>query len=398
MSKVGMENSKNPPPRVRVMTAVGAALLAAGAALGVSGVAFAGPAAPAPPVAAATVAGVTGGHLDWRPARSGGPVPSLEAGDGATVLKDGSVRFKAENGTYDTRSGAARVSYKGRVVLTYPEGEVTLRDPVAELGGTARPVLSAVVGPAGTGGEPSGQARAPRTPAATATGAAAETEIGELKTFGMPPQSAGRGVTWSEIPATLTAAGAGAFPSGQFAGADLGAVTVSLQHAGVPSGKGNQEVQAATTTPTTTPTSGSPTPTDGVTDPPSDCATPTPTDTGTGTGTPTTTPTSTSTDSNTGAMGLSAERRALATTTATTTATGTPTDTGSPSPTATDCTTPPADGGGGGNGDVADNGGDDSLPKTGGAIVPLVLAGAGLSATGGGVMVAARRRGLHARP
>ncbi|XVQ13113.1 HtaA domain-containing protein [Spirillospora sp. CA-255316] len=396
MSKVGMENSKNPPPRVRVMTAVGAALLAAGAAMGVSGVAFAGPAVPAPPVAPATVAGVTGGHLDWRPARPGGPAPSLEAGDGATVLKDGWVRFKAENGTYDTRTGAARVSYKGWVVLTYPGGEVTLRDPVAELGGTARPVLSAVVGPAGTGGGLSGQARAPRTPAATATGAAAETEIGELKTFGMPPRSAGRGVTWSEIPATLTADGAGAFPSGHFAGADLGAVTVSLLHAGVPSGKGDQEVRAAATTPTTTPTSGSPTPTGGATDPPSDCATPTPTDTGTGTGTPTTTPTTTSTGSNSGAMGLSAERRALATTTPTTTPTGTPTDTGSPTPTG--CTTPPPDGGGGGGGDTAGTGGGDSLPKTGGAIVPLVLAGAGLSATGGGVMVAARRRGLHARP
>ncbi|MFC5751764.1 HtaA domain-containing protein [Actinomadura rugatobispora] len=390
MSKVGTENSKNPPPRVRVMTAVGAALLAAGAALGVSGVAFAGPAAPAPPVAPATVAGVTGGHLDWRPARSGGPVPSLEAGDGATVLKDGSVRFKAENGTYDTRSGAARVSYEGWVVLTYPEGEVTLRDPVAELGGTARPVLSAVVGPAGTGGEPSGQARAPRTPAPTAT-AAAETEIGELKTFGMPPRSAGRDVTWSEIPATLTASGADAFPSGQFAGADLGAVTVSLLHAGVPTGTGSQEARAAATTPTTTPTSGSPTPTGSPTDPPSDCASPTPTDTGT----PTTSPTATSSDSSDGAMGLSAKRRALATTTASTTPTTTPTDTGSPSPTPTDCTTPPPDGGGG---DPADTGDDDALPKTGGAIVPLVLAGAGLSATGGGVMVAARRRALHTRP
>ncbi|GLZ07212.1 hypothetical protein Acsp03_46780 [Actinomadura sp. NBRC 104412] len=371
MSNVGKENAQGAAPHARLMSAVGAALLAAGVAVGVSGVAFAGPVEPAPPVAATTVAGVSGGRLDWRPVPSAGEAPQVEASDGARVLENGSVRFTARNGTYDLRSGAAWVSYKGTVVLTYRGGEVTLRDPVATLGGNARPVLSAVVVP---NDDPKGAAQGADATAAPSNTAAPETEIGELKTFGIPPAVAGHSVTWSEIPATLTAAGAGAFPSDRFEGADLGAVTVSLLHTGVPSQRG-AEVNAAATTPGATDQTTGPDPTGTTSPQATDCPTTTPTDTTTPTGT--TTPTVTPTSTPTGTTG--------------------PTDSTSPDPTPTDCaSTPPVDDDGDDDGDGGTAGvGGDSLPKTGGAFVPLILTGAGLSAAGGGIMVAARRRAPH---
>ncbi|MGH3392011.1 MAG: HtaA domain-containing protein [Actinomadura sp.] len=88
------------------------------------------------------------------------------------------------------------MSSRRDTALTYPDGEVTLEDPTV------------VIGPADAALRLTVDVRSADPARAADQGDRAEqAEIGDLKTFGIAPETVRRTVTWTEVPVTLTAAG-----------------------------------------------------------------------------------------------------------------------------------------------------------------------------------------------
>lgn len=319
------------PPSARGLMALGIALLFCGLLTCMSALMYSRPAVAAQPATPATK--VVGGHLDWAFTKAldqeGAQRPSLTASGGATVSPDGTLHFPATGGTYDPGNGAATVTYRGTVVLAYPGSTVTVADPTV-LMGTSDSTLQATVNVVTAGVAPHASPASP-----------VQAAIGDLKTYGIAPQTAQQTMTWTQVPATLTATGAEAFP-GAVEGGVMGPVTwaVTLQN---PAAATTGHVSAAATTPSTTP---------DPTESPTACETPTTTPTVT----PTVTPTPTDTDCAT------------------------------PEPTDSATTDTPSN--------SSDSGSNENLPKTGGKLAPLMALGAMMTAGGGGTMLIARRKGF----
>ncbi|WP_345430997.1 HtaA domain-containing protein [Actinoallomurus vinaceus] len=330
-------------------------LLFAGAMLDLAALLGGRPAAATP--RPAPTAAVVGGYLDWAlldtirvaaPDAAKAPAePSVTVSDGARRRPDGGFQFVAAGGSYDTGSKAATVHYRGTVTLAYPDDTVVIADPTVVLS-ASKAVLRADVDAVTAG--PAGGASPTATPETTASpgGTARQAEIGRLVTYGLPPETSSRTMTWSQVPATLTATGARVLPDTR-EGGSLGSLTIAATvRTSVPSSAATRAKALATTgSPTTTP---SPTATS---------PTPCPTDT----------------------TGTSA------------------TPTGSPSPTATstDCASPdPSPSSSTDPGNSTTSGNNGSLAKTGSRIVPIMLFGTTLSVVGAGTMLVARRRAVAA--
>jgi LPXTG-motif cell wall-anchored protein len=325
-------NSRNDlSPSARGLMALGLALLFSGLLICMSALVYSGPATATTPPAGVTK--IVDGQLDWAFIQAletaGAAKPSISADDGAIASRDGTLRFPNATGSYDATSGTATVRYRGTVVLTYPGSRVTLANLTVVLAGS-QATLRATVGVT-----PDGAARG--TPSPTAPAA-----IGDLKTYGIPPRTSGRTLSWTQVPAALSAAGAEALPQ-TFEGTEVGPMNWSIT------------LQKAAATPTTvqpkaaasTPSTPAPTPSDS----PTGCETPT--------ASPTASPSPTPTDTDC----------------------ATPT----PSESSTDTETPAA---------TPNSGDDDRLPKTGSRLAPLMTFGGILTALGGGTMLVARRRGF----
>lgn len=190
-----------------------AALWAGATALGAAAALF----GTAPAMAAS--ADVADGHLDWGFKASfrayvstGNGNPPIAASNGATINSDGTFDFVAKSGTYDASAGTASVKYGGTIVFSYPlHGfKITLADPTVKVNGDGTGSLLADVDLAVTG---------------SATQELDQAEVATLVTSA--PAVANGAVTFSNLAATLTAAGAGAFAGFYTAGTALDPVTAS---------------------------------------------------------------------------------------------------------------------------------------------------------------------------
>jgi hypothetical protein len=340
----------------RALRVLGFALLSCGLMAGLAAFAYAEPAAKGP---SARAMQVVGGRLAWgfTQALQGEPQsawPSIVVGGGAVQERDGTIDFPSAGGSYDSASGTAMMRYRGAVVLTYPAGRVTVTNPTVVIDGTGTALRADLDAAASQAQDP-----AMRTERLT------QADMGDMKLSGIAPQTAARTVTWSEVPTTLTATGATAFPD-SFEGAFLGPMTFAATLA-APSERHANPAANAPQAP------GAPTPNlpdltvPGVTSVPNVSPNAAPT-----AGTP--------------APGSSACPSPSASTPGTASAAPQPT---SITPTATNCPTS------GPQSNVpSPSGPAPKLAKTGGPLAPLALLGVVLTVTGAGTMLSARRRTL----
>src|SRR5262249_53564052 len=119
--------------------------------------------------------------------------------------------------------------------------------------------------------------------------------LGDLQTYGVTPKTAQRTVTWSEVPATLTATGAGVLPGEAFEGSDLGPMTTMVPPAKSAAWSPPPPAQSRAGNAPAAQATGSPSAGPAATGEPTDCATPTASTTASPTGSPTATPTATPT-------------------------------------------------------------------------------------------------------
>jgi Htaa len=329
-------------------TLLGFALLSCGLVTGLSAFAYADPGAQRP-----AAMQVVGGRLDWgltQAFQTESVRPSITVGDGAVQGRDGTIEFPSAGGTYDSAAGVATMKYRGTAALTYPAGRVTVTNPtvVIDRTGTA---LRADLGTA-----------ASQPPA----GRLKQADMGAMNMSGVVPQTAARTLTWPQVPTTLTATGATAFPDG-FEGAFLGPVTFAATLAAPSAPDANAvrapnapspsavvpnlplpELPAPNARPNAVATTGTATP--GVSECPSSS--------------PSSSPSQLTTPS-------PADTTPSITTSADPAATSCPTsDTQSSTPAAP----------------------KEKLAKTGGPLAPLALAGVVLTVAGGATMISARRR------
>ncbi|MEW2476380.1 HtaA domain-containing protein [Micromonospora gifhornensis] len=156
--------------------------------------------------ATAAPADVTGGSLDWGFKSSfrayvstGNGNPPIAVTDGATRNADGTFKFPATGGTYDSATGATTVTYGGTVVFSYPAHffTITLANPTVVLDGAGGSLLADVDLQASGGGfQP---VRIEQAAVAT------------LGTATASPTASGDTVSWSNLTTTLTETGATAF-------------------------------------------------------------------------------------------------------------------------------------------------------------------------------------------
>ena len=156
--------------------------------------------------ATAAPADVTGGSLDWGFKSSfrayvstGNGNPPIAVTDGATRNADGTFKFPATGGSYDSATGATTVNYGGTVVFSYPAHffTITLANPTVVLDGAGGSLLADVDLQASGGGfEPVRIEQA---------------AIATLGTATAGPTVSGETVSWSNLTTTLTETGASAF-------------------------------------------------------------------------------------------------------------------------------------------------------------------------------------------
>lgn len=346
MSSTNSSSPNHIPRSARGLMALGAALLFSGILICMSALMYSESAVAAPPAGNTTLK-VVGGHLDWSFAGAfGGPAaterPAATASGGATANRDGSFRFTASGGTYDDDSGAATVRYRGTVALAYPGGTVTLANPTIVVNAGDATLRADVAGPA----------TVPHAPSASP--AAGQSDIGDLRTYGIPPVVSNQTVTWSQVPAVLTETGAQALPGAPDASAGTGLGTVTFA----------ATLQTPADAPVTTPPAQKPAATQSTTS-----------------ADPSTTPTPCASETTTP--------------TASASATATPT----PTPTGTDCASPDPSSSTSSSSEPAtssNSGGNDTLAKTGSRLAPLMALGAVMTIAGGVTMLVSRRRGFTA--
>ncbi|RIV39117.1 HtaA domain-containing protein [Micromonospora radicis] len=192
------------------------------------------------PAAAAPV-DVTGGSLDWGFKSSfrayvstGNGNPPIAVGDGATRNADGTFRFPATGGTYDSATGATTVNYGGTVVFSYPAHffTITLTNPTVVVDGAGGSLLADVdLQVSGGGFEPVQIEQA---------------AIATLGTGATSPTVAGETVSWSNLTTTLTETGAAAFAGFFTAGTALDPASVTFTTA---SGGGTPATPTVTVNP-----------------------------------------------------------------------------------------------------------------------------------------------------
>lgn len=329
---------------VRALHLLGSVLLSGGILAGLGSFAYAQSAAASP---APRAMQVVGGRLAWGFTRTlqGEPRsawPSIIVGQGATREADGTIDFPAAGGSYDSASGTATMKYRGTATLTYRAGKVTVTNPTVTIDRTGTAL----------------RADLSTTPSQARL---TQADVGAMQMSGVAPQVAARTVTWPQVPTTLTATGATAFPDG-FEGASLGPMTFAATLAAPSQPQVNPQVNPPAARPNarsaSTPFNNLPVPnasagatgtsgaTGGATPNTSDCPTPSP----------------------------GASLSSAVSTTPSPAATGCPAST-TPSSAPTSGSGPPA-----------------KLAKTGGPLVPLAIFGIALTVAGGGTMVGARRR------
>jgi len=144
---------------------------------------------------------VTSGSADWGVKESfrnyvkrGNGNPPIAATDGATINTDGTFHFSFTSGDHDPATGTAEVNYRGTVVFSYPlhQFTVTVQDPTVVVTATEAKLVATIT--SATGG-------APGTPA----------RVDFVTLTRTTPTVNGSTTTWTNVPATLTEAGAQAF-------------------------------------------------------------------------------------------------------------------------------------------------------------------------------------------
>lgn len=171
--------------------------------------------------ASASPADVAGGKLDWgfkasfrAYVGSGNGNPPIAASNGATIDTDGTFDFPATGGTFDAAAGTATVNYGGTVVFSYPAHffTITIANPTVVVDTDGTGTLFADVDVTGMAEQHLDQAEV-ATLAVTA------------------PAVDGGAITWTNLAATLTDTGAGAFNGFYAGGTSLDPVTASASSA-----------------------------------------------------------------------------------------------------------------------------------------------------------------------
>ncbi|WP_051799591.1 HtaA domain-containing protein [Catenuloplanes japonicus] len=174
--------------------------------------------------ASAAPADVAGGKLDWgfkasfrAYVGSGNGNPPIAASNGATIDTDGTFDFPATGGTFDAAAGTATVNYGGTVVFSYPAHffTITIANPTVVVGANGAGTLLADVDLTGMAEQHLDQA-----------------EVATLAVTN--PTVDGGAVTWTNLAATLTDAGASAFNGFYAGGTSLDPVTASASASSTP--------------------------------------------------------------------------------------------------------------------------------------------------------------------
>ncbi|MFI0943719.1 HtaA domain-containing protein [Streptomyces sp. NPDC021020] len=185
---------------------------------------------------------LSGGTFDWGVKQSfrsyvtGAAQGTITTADGATANSDGTFRFTAGTGSYDTATHAVTVTFKGSVEFasTAHGFDITLGDLKVATQGTSGTLTADV----------------------TAGGSTADdVEFATLDLSGVRPGSGADGaMTFDGIPAALTAAGAQAFNGMYVAGTALDPADLAVK-ADAPSTPPTTPPTTPATTPPTTPAS-----------------------------------------------------------------------------------------------------------------------------------------------
>ncbi len=235
---------------------------------------------------------VTGGFLNWGFKESfrayiTGPIAqgAISVSGGATRNSDGTFRFPAASGSHDSTAGITSASFNGSVRFTGHNGELdtTLGNPRIQLSGSTGILIVDIT---------------TRSDSGTGFDTFPNTEFATLNLAGISPVTTGNMASWSNVPTTLTAAGASAFSGFYSAGQALDPASFTLE-------------LGAASTPTGTPTA---TPTLTSTLAMTSTATATPIFTGTPTRSPTLTSTAVATSTGTATTGPTATITVTATT------------------------------------------------------------------------------------
>jgi hypothetical protein len=164
---------------------------------------------------------ITTGSVDWGVKQSfrayiGGSIArgTTTVADGATVNGDGTFRFPITGGAFDPVTGATSVASAGGVRFSGHAGELDLRidDVRVELTEEGALLRADVTS---------------RPLGSTEPTVFGDVALAQLDLAGVNPASAAGVTTWTDVPATLTAAGAPAFSGFYSAGTPLDAVTFS---------------------------------------------------------------------------------------------------------------------------------------------------------------------------
>ncbi|MEV7782514.1 HtaA domain-containing protein [Kitasatospora sp. NPDC088351] len=209
--------------------------------------------------AAAAEGKVSGGRLDWGIKQSfltyvTGPIAKGSWGltGGAATVGGSTFRFHSATGTYDPASGALSAGFSGGVRFTgHQENGVNALDlSVGRI--TFRAVQG---GAAGLYADVSSKSRETGQ-----VSSASQAKLADLSLAGVDLRGAAGTLTLSNVPATLTDAGAKAFGSFYTAGTALDPVTLSVNlPATQPTTARGTPSPAATTPPATTPAAEPPT-------------------------------------------------------------------------------------------------------------------------------------------
>ena len=185
---------------------------------------------------------ISAGELDWGVKQSfrtyiAGPIAhgSVTASDGATKAADGTYAFPAASGTIDGADVDA--AFDGSVFLTGHGGvlEVELEDVRIDISGTTGVLIADVTS------RPFVSMTVPSPPVFYD-----DVALADLNLTGITPQVTGAVHTWSNIPASMTAAGAPAFAGFYAAGTALDPVTFSLDTTAAPVDPEPEEPDTAT--------------------------------------------------------------------------------------------------------------------------------------------------------
>jgi hypothetical protein len=192
-----MHTQTRPPLHLRVLGVTVAAIIGLTSAI----------VGTVPAVAAGSGASiVSGGTLDWgfkKSFRNYVPAAGQSATDGATKQSDGTFRFTAADGTYDASTRKLTVNGSGKVVFDYRAHTfvITLSDPTIELTPTSGTMTAGV----------DVRLVDPTTGATTSDPGTKRIAFATIDvTKGIRAVTAGD-YSWTDLPTTITAAGAAAF-------------------------------------------------------------------------------------------------------------------------------------------------------------------------------------------